>query len=121
MLLTTILDCIYVPGECSRHLDVENFDKIQNDVLNFKNCDSNIILLGDFNARTVVSEEFVELDNEHNETPFRGNRDKITNTNGRFQLDLCKTTEMRIVNGRIGSDKGIEEFTCKTHNGKKSD
>ena len=84
----------------------------------FENRDSNIILLCDFNARSGVSEELVELDNEHNEIPSRVNRDKITNTNGRFLLDLCKTTEMSIVNGRIGSDKEIKESTCITNNDK---
>ena len=64
-----------------------------------------MILLVDFNARTRVSEDFVELDNENNEIPSRSNRDKITNTNNRCLLDLCKTTEMSIVNGRIGSEK----------------
>ena len=83
--------------------------------LYFENCDSNIILLGDFNARTGVSEDLVELDNEHNEIPSRGNLDKITNTNGRFLLDRCKATEMSIVNGRIGSDEGRRESTCITN------
>ena len=66
----------------------------------------------------VLSEDFVELESEHNEIPSRSNRDKIINTNGRCLLDLCKTTEMSIVNGRSGSDIGIGDFTCITHNGK---
>ena len=35
-----------------------------------------------------------------------------------YCLDKCKTTEMSIVNGRVGDDKGIGVFTCHTHNGK---
>ena len=54
----------------------------QNDVLNFKNCDSKRILLGDFIARTGVSEDFVELGNEHNAISCKSNQDKITNTKG---------------------------------------
>ena len=78
-----------------------------------------MILLGDFNVRTEeVSEDFVELDNEHKEIPSRSNRDKIFNTNGRCLLDLCKKTEMRIIIGSNGSDKGIGKVTCITHNGK---
>ena len=76
-----------------------------------------MILLGDFNAHTGVSEDFVELDNEQIDIPHRTNRDKITNRNGRCLLHLSKTTEMSFVNGRKGSDKGID-FTCVTHNGK---
>ena len=65
--------------------------------------------LNDFARRlqgTYWSEDFVELDNENNEIPSRRNRDKITNTHGRCLLDLCKTPEMSIVNGKIGSEKG---------------
>ena len=31
--------------------------------------------------------------------------------------DLCKTCDLRIVNGRSGLDNTIGEFTCQTYNG----
>ena len=34
-----------------------------------------------------------------------------------MQMDLCKRTGLRILNGRIGSDKGVGKFTCHTHRG----
>ena len=59
-----------------------------------------------------------ELDNQQLDIPYGSNRDKITNTNGRCLLHLCKTLEMSIVNARKGSDKGIRDFTYVTHNDK---
>ena len=87
--------------------------------MNFENFDSKMIMLGNFNARTGVSEDSVELENEQIDIPYRSYRDKITNTNERCLLDVCKTTEMSIVNGRIGSDKKIGDFTCVTHEGRR--
>ena len=79
----------YLPGECSRHWDVQKFEKIQDDALNFeKFFDSNVLLLGDFNARIGVSEDFVELHNEQIDIPNRSNPDEITNFNGHCPLDL---------------------------------
>ena len=33
-------------------------------------------------------------------------------------IDLCKTTDMSILNRRTANDEGIGKFTCITHNGK---
>ena len=33
-------------------------------------------------------------------------------------IDLCKTTDMSILNGMTGKDERRGEFTCITHNGK---
>ena len=32
-------------------------------------------------------------------------------------LDFCKQTNLRILNGRFGSDSGIGKFTCHRHRG----
>ena len=84
--------------------------------MSFQNCESSIILLRDFNARTGLGIDSVGFDSEYIKIAHRCNSDKIINTNIRLLLylcDLCKTTGMSIVNGRVGSDKGIVEFTCK--------
>ena len=39
----------------------------------------------------------------------------MSNRFGDCLLDLCKATEMRIVNGRISHD--TDKMTCYTHNG----
>ena len=60
-----------------------------------------MILLGKFNARNGVSGHFVHFENEEIDVTYKSNRDKIAKTKGRCLLDLCKTTEMIIVNGRV--------------------
>ena len=34
-----------------------------------------------------------------------------TNNNGLLLLDFCKQTDVRILNGRVGNDKGIGRYT----------
>ena len=46
----------------------------------------------------------------------RGNCDSETNEYGNKLVNLCKTTGLRIVNGRTTSD-ALGHFTCITHNG----
>ena len=41
-----------------------------------------------------------------------------TNAFGELLLDLCKTTGLRIANGRLYNDKNIGKFTYYKHNGK---
>ena len=41
----------------------------------------------------------------------RTNMDKITNTNGNSLIDLCQCLDLKIVNGRCGSDKGIGKLS----------
>ena len=74
--------------------------------------------MGDFNARTGRLDDSIQLDGEINHTEPRANKDEKINTNGRLLVDLCKTTEIAIVNGRIGQDKSHGEYTCIMHNGK---
>ena len=109
-----------IPCESSRHWDGNYFDEIQEDVLKFKNPSRNISLMGDFNARTGNLGDCLLLDGEVNNIESRANRDTKINSNGRLLVDLCKTTEIAILNGRIGEDKHIGEFTCVTHIGKSS-
>ena len=43
--------------------------------------------------------------------------DKHINNYGRLLIDLCTSTKLRIVNGRIGNDCNIGSFTCHTPRG----
>ena len=47
----------------------------------------------------------------------RAARDRGSNRFGDNLLDLCKSFSMRIVNGRLGNDNGVGQYTCYTHNG----
>ena len=78
------------------------------------------MLLGDFNAPTGTLDDCFQLDSQMNQIESRDNKDTKINTNGRLLVDLCKTTEIAMLNGRIGEDTHIGEYTCVTHNGKSS-
>ena len=47
----------------------------------------------------------------------RHNRDNIINEYGRLLINLCKQTEMKIMNGRIVNCKLTSNYTCYTANG----
>ena len=78
----------------------------------------NIMLMGDFNARTGVANDFIELDHicradegilpsgtlEDRLLPKCFNIDKIINEQGQHLLDLCLETRLRILNGRFIGD-----------------
>ena len=86
------------------------------------------MLQGDFNAYTSTQPDFIVNDNFNNFTNEddqyiedqympRNNRDsKLPNNSGKFLLNLCKESGLRILNGRkIGDPQG--NFTCITYNG----
>ena len=88
---------------------------------------NHIILTGDFNARTgslpdnilMDSDQYVPVLPEYTvDTPVtRASKDKTTNSYGKELLDLCISSKLRIVNGRVGSDKDKGDFTCHTPRG----
>ena len=50
----------------------------------------------------------------------RVSQDQCVNKNGVCLIELCRHFDLKIVNGRFGSDKGTGAFTCVTANGSKS-
>ena len=97
--------------------------------------DYKICLLGDFNARTGVKDDFinvndyvcnaVQLDNvtkqEYDLVNLdllgidckRYNLDKSVNNYGNRLLQLCQNLNLLIANGRLGKDRDIGSLTCK--------
>ena len=82
-----------------------------------------MMVIGDFNGYTGTENDFVDQTiNRHSlseieamkpSLPPRVNRDpRNINNYSRHLLNLCLMTELYIVNGRTGQDKGIGEFTC---------
>ena len=106
----------YMLCENSRYWDSSAFEKIQEDILQYKNPGSKLILMGDFNARTGNLIDYIDIYDEEEQVPPRLNRDLKVNTNGRLLIDLCKTTEMVLVNGRL-NNRNSGDYTCITHNG----
>ena len=91
--------------------------------------DTDILVMGDLNARTGVELDFIEHDNDQNiptpenmyetDSPInipRGNMDRAINKYGQSLLELCKTVPLRICNGRKLGDI-LGSFTCFKYNG----
>ena len=45
-------------------------------------------------------------------------RRKIINQQGKALIELCKSTDLEIINGRYGDDRDIGSYTCYKYNGK---
>ena len=124
-----ILGAVYIPCGISADTSEAIFDEIFLDIVKIKSVhDLPFILMGDFNARTALLEDFFDNNHETLDTDFfqadftnnleqlnlsqRYNLDKKTNVNANGLLNLCKNFNLNIVNGRFGSDKGVGDFTC---------
>ena len=100
------------------------FQTLEEDIMFFsdKGC---VFLAGDLNARSSNKRDYVDLLNgRSNETHATGSiplprvsQDKGVNRFGDLLLDVCKYTDMRIVNGRLHNDAHVGSFTCMTANG----
>ena len=78
------------------------------------------LVCGDMNARSKELSDMI-LDDSSVHLPLleeyivddyipRTSQNKGSNANGTMLLDFCKRTGLRILNGRIGSDKGVGKF-----------
>ncbi|CAC5399374.1 unnamed protein product [Mytilus coruscus] len=135
-----IVGCIYIPPEGSKYSNLEAFDEIENELMSFKKVsDVHTALIGDFNAKTGILNDFVladetlldlfhlDTDNEiisymldyENLKSYNIPLQRVTqcscqpNTYGYKLLNCCKKMNMYIANSRIGVDKGVGKTTCK--------
>jgi hypothetical protein len=103
-----------------------NLFEILNDDIKILRGKGDIVLQGDFNARTGQKNDFIQPDpffetlfDRCPETPMlppRNSEDQGINTRGDQLLDFCKTNELAIVNGRkIGDLFG--KLTSHQYNG----
>ena len=121
---------VYIVPEGSTHSNNDVFNVIMDDIAKFP-LNAKILLCGDYNARTgtesdVITNEvhgtdrglselipdiFVEA--EHmNDIPRRYSMDKSPiNRHGNQLIERCKSAGIVIFNGRIGTDKGVGEYT----------
>ena len=107
----------YFPCENSKYWDGDLFSELSDDIANMKVGGNEIFIMGDFNARTDHLTDHVNLEESATNVPMRLNRDDKINTNGRSLTDLCKSTDLCILNGRLGNDAKLGDFTCYTYNG----
>ena len=135
-----VLGAVYMPCENSKYYSNDSFQNPLSDLAliegKFK---VPIILIGDFNARSgtmsdiiaednaVDSDHSVSLSNIFDSLEYlrlldidisRHNQDTVRNKNGHQLIECCKTADIKIVNGRLGSDAKKGSFTCVNANGK---
>ena len=109
---------VYFPPQGSPYFDIDSFTNVEHDIT-LLNPDS-VCLLGDFNSRTASLNEFTnEYDNFVTDSmdtitlPPRSSNDLSTNRMGRSLLEFCNTTDIFIVNGRIGNNSFSRRCTSK--------
>lgn len=137
--MTILIGNIYVPPMGSRFFNHNVFESIELEIISFQ-IDYGIdyvCLNGDFNARTNLEKDFVNLNHNiaiHNEMGMeivddlnmeehfdclnlhmdRNNSDNSkTNFSGRELISLCKNQSLLIANGRVGHDKHLGNYTTK--------
>ena len=117
---------VYIsPENSSIHSEEDTFSILERETLEFRERlhNTKIIIAGDFNGYTSTEPDYISytdkihdyfyIDDYSQKLPVRANKDpRKTNKYGRKTLDLCIETGLCILNGRIGRDVGIGEFTC---------
>lgn len=127
------LAIVYLSPEHSSLTVRENpdfFDKLESD-LAFFSQKGKVLLTGDFNARTGEELDYIANDNDNFHLPMpadyvpdrslrkRRNQDLVCRGYGRALIDLCKSSGVRILNGRTLGDS-IGKMTCHQYNGSSS-
>ena len=132
-----------MPPSDSEYYNDDLFDGIIDDMSYITSIyDKLFVMIGDFNSRTGMIDDYLEDDElcDHNMSNInlfdnviefdstvnhdnivlsdRINKDLIMNSNGRKLIELCQFTDVNIVNGRVGKDSTIGEYTCHKYNGK---
>ena len=111
---------LYVPPLTSiyvKNLDYDLLQEVEGEMSRFS-ATGNVILAGDFNAKTNIENDFVS-DIQDNHSPIneieiylsdkpirRENQDEHpVDLQGQRMLDLCKCSQLRILNGRTKGDR----------------
>lgn len=127
----------YIPPKDSiyfKNVDINLFDVLERDI-RFYSDFGKIIVVGDLNARTGLSDDhFIGCENidkyihclegadlfDENEISVgrRFSLDTKIDSSGIKLLQICKDACLRILNGRVGDDAGIGNFTFQSAQGK---
>ena len=106
---------LYISSQKILHILMKIFfSNIYEDVLHFQEKDHCFIMVGDFNTRTSNKPDFVDDSgnkylnigqlNNTIEITQRSNFDSEVNKHGNKLIDFCRSTNLKIVNGRKSSD-----------------
>ena len=121
-----IVGTVYLsPENSSIHAHEDTLNVIENEIVGFRNQYESIkvILMGDFNGYTATQPDYLvdrsgnydcfHADDEPPEPRDRSNKDaRNPNNYGRNLLNLCIMSNLYIVNGRVGKDRNVGEYTC---------
>ena len=114
--------CCYIPPENSQFYnenDIDLYQRLENSICKYKS-EGTIFIFGDFNSRIGMRDDVI-LNDDISDTVLdtlsavidyradenlskRNSLDKQVNQFGRKLIDLCKTTGIRVVNGRHQGD-----------------
>ena len=105
------LGTIYLNPHRGKISESHKIKKLAEDVINFKRKGGQVILQGDLNARVSNEKDFLEFDKfdlegemDENQMTPRNSEDKVTCGRGNELLELCKSLDLCILNGRKTGD-----------------
>ena len=115
--------CVYLPPSSSRYAKPDAFEILEAEIVEMSSRENDqIIVFGDFNAKTkeeidyITFSKYEETENQtyQNITAHRTNSDTHEiDSYGRQLINLCKNLNIQILNGRVGEDKNIGNYTTK--------
>ena len=97
----------------SPYFNEDIFHDLNEDINNFSNSQSPLLLCGDLNSRTGNIPDFIRNTKDGNSLTdqittqidtYRRNFDSEVNSNGQNLLELCEGNNLRIINGRCFGD-----------------
>ena len=113
---------VYMWGEnspISQITGIDLFQTLQDDIFYFEKLGT--VIIGDFNGRVSNKLDYVQYDaNIRNVDSFdynpdvplpRASVDKVSNSQGTQLLDLCKSTSMKIGNGRLDDGQNLTYYS----------
>ena len=83
-----------MPCENSRNWNKDTFASLLEDIGRIKTEESEMVVMGDFNARTGTVQDCIDIDGEGLKPSEPTNEDSKINRNSRSLIDVCKTTHM---------------------------
>ena len=127
---------IYIPPNDSKFYNPDEIENFNVEITNMCVSNKYVLLMGDFNARTQNKQDFLEEDNffikyfdfdkdmishfsvssvlDQCKLPKkRTSQDKVINNEGNKLIDICKSNNLFILNGRCGTDKNIGAMTFR--------
>ena len=131
-----VIGAVYVPPSVSRFCTEDELDMFEVEICNMCIQYKYVLLTGDFNARTWIKDDFTTADDfladyfdfddtirnffnassvllDNNMNLRRISHDTVCNNEGNALLEICKSNNLCILNGRCGKDKNLGSFTFK--------